>query len=175
MVTEVIALFDDGRYTEDLATVFSQGVQASLAQNPADWGQYRFTNGELNLRPAGELDFEEESSDFALESGGTDTRLTGCHNAIGGSSSTLEISGIFTLSISSYCFSQSGRFTHDNSVFTSSPDLIAGGSDERSGTYRIDGYAMQLQYDNGNEVTVGFSYMSDDRTHIGVNGRRFIR
>lgn len=174
LVTEVIALFEDGRYTEDLATVFSQGVQTSLAQNPSDWGQYRFTNGELNLRPAGESDFEEESSDFALEPGGADTRLNGCHNAIGGSSS-LEISGIVTLSVSSYCFSPSGRFTHDSSVFTSSPDLISGGSNERSGTYRIDGYAMRLRYDNGNEVTVSFSYMSDDRTNIGVNGRRFVR
>ncbi len=174
LVTEVIALFDDGRYTEDLATAFSQSVQASLAQNPSDWGQYRFTNGELNLRPAGDLNFEEESSDFALEPAGADTRLTGCYDAIGGSSG-LDISDIVTLSISTYCFSQQGRFTNDSSVFISSPNLISGGGNDRSGTYRIDGYAMRLRYDNGSEVTVSFSYMSDDRTHIGVNGKRFIR
>ena len=79
LVTEVIALFDDGSYTEDLSTVFASGVTQSLAQNPSDWGQYRFINGELNLRLDGDLDFEREPNDFSLEPAGSDTRLTGCY------------------------------------------------------------------------------------------------
>jgi len=172
LITEVIALFSDGTYTEDLETVFSQGEVVSRSQNPQDWGVYQFSGGDLLLRGDNDPEFTAESREFSLSPAGTDTRLSGCFNSIGGST-TLDVT---SLSISSYCFTTSGRFTHDSSLFTSSPNVVSSsGSPDESGNYRLDGYAMRIRYDNGVETTVSFSFMSQDRTHIGVNGSRFIQ
>lgn len=42
------------------------------------------------------------------------------------------------------------------------------------GRYRIDGNAALFVYDDGHKVLKAFGFLNDDRTHIALDGTRFI-
>lgn len=42
------------------------------------------------------------------------------------------------------------------------------------GRYRIDGYAIRLAYDDGSQAEAGFAFLNDERTHIAINGKRYM-
>jgi len=165
----MVALFDDGTYTNDIATAFDQGVSASRARNPEDWGEYQIRGGELLLRENGESTFDDPLN-YMVEPGGSNSRITGCYTALSGGS--LDLPGV-AVSTNTWCFDSSGRFTNDSAAFVSNSTVSASSSRDTSGEYRIDGYAIRIRYSNGIEKVMSFCYYSEDRTHIGLNGRRF--
>ena len=73
------------------------------------------------------------------------------------------------MSVASWCFDPSGRFSNDKNVSVSGSGGGAfSGSAEggKSGWYRIDGYAIALLYDDGTHVVTSFATANDDHPKL---------
>ncbi len=173
-----IALFDDHTYTDDIATVFREGASVSKRKNPKDWGQWRKRGGKLELKDHNDKEFDKTRGDWVAVPGSKNQKLNGCFGRLV-SSDGLGVGSAMVGRASAWCFSPNGRFTHDATGFGSVSGAGVSGATSSSsptvrGRYRIDGYAMHLVYDDGSDVQAGFAFLNDDRTHIAVNGKRFM-
>lgn len=175
--SDVIALFDDGNYTSDLSRLFSEGISASMKKKPTRWGKWKMIDGELYLRSSGEKEFSETRGNWVARSAPSDQRLKGCYGNITSASET-PFGGNSTLgNASSWCFKPNGRFAHSSTGFISSSGAVSGGvssSSKRGGRYRIDGYTARFVYDDGTELVTAFCYLNEKKSHIAINGKRYM-
>ena len=177
--TDVLALFESGEYTSDLRTVFGSGQAASKKQNPENWGRWRSKDGKFKFNTAKQPEFKEpESGEWLPEAGTPDQKLEKCYGNITSVSDTPYGGGVTVGNASSWCFRADGRFAHSVAGFaTGGSDVVSGAASDSSkirGRYRIDGYAVKFIYDDGKELTAAFCFLSDDKRHIGINGKRYI-
>lgn len=155
---DAILAFEDGSYTEDITGVMRDGIAASRANRPNDWGEWRGSAGSLELREAGESEFDETSGSWLVEPGGTDERINGCYSAVGGVG-PLGDDGIGNVNFSTVCFFTDGRFTHDRTLWAQSPSVDLTSSNGTSwGRYRIDGNAIKFVYDSGQITPAAFGF-----------------
>lgn len=174
----VIALFNNGTYTDDLAGTFNQGAGTSRQENPDSWGKWRISRGNLELKEPGKDSFETTRGDWLVNSGNHDQRLTGCYGKLT-SSDGMGMGSVMVGSASSWCFFPNGRFTHSSTGFAMAfgngvHGAAASTPPEQRGRYRIDLNAVHLVYDDGSDITAAFGFLSRDKTHIAINGRRFM-
>ncbi|MFK7893138.1 MAG: hypothetical protein AB8B63_20155 [Granulosicoccus sp.] len=159
---DAILAFNNGSYTEDIAGVMSDGVDASRAARPQDWGLWRGTAGALELQEANETGFEETSGSWLIQPGTADQRLNDCFSALGGAGS-LGDGGFSNVTFSTVCFYENGRFTHDSALWAQGPVAdITVSNPHSQGQYRIDGHVAEFVYDSGRAETVAFGFSRRD-------------
>ena len=174
---DFIALFDDGTYSRDLPRTFGVSKAESKAERPNYWGQWRKRGGELELKGiASDTEFDTTSGDWLAVPGGQDHKLSGCYGRLTSTSGADYLSGTTVGLARTWCFYPSGRFTNNSTAFGSSsnPGVSMRVSDKARGRYRIDGNMARFVYDDGHEVMAVFGYINEDRTHIMLNGKRFM-
>ena len=173
---DFIALFDDGTYSSDLPRTFGVSKAESKAKRPNYWGQWRKRGGELELKGTGDKKFDTTLGDWLAVPGGRDHRLSGCYGRLTSTSGADYLSGTTVGLARTWCFYPSGRFTNNSTAFGSSsnPGVSMRASDKARGRYRIDGNMAHFVYDDGHEVMAVFAYINEDRTHIMLNGSRFM-
>jgi len=155
LTDDAIFTFTDGSYTEDVAGVMTNGIAASMAANPEDWGVWRGSGDNFELLENGDTEFDDVTS-WILQPAGADQRLDGCYNAIGGSGALFD-GGIGNVDFSTVCFFSDGRFTHDSAFFTQGPFADSSTVSPQSvGIYRIDGNAARFVYNDGRDEVVAF-------------------
>lgn len=177
-VGTVVALMDDGSFTDDVATLFEDGAARSRQDNPKDWGEWRQSGDAVLLKWHGDDGFEETHGDWIARSGDGDHKLEGCFGRL----ISYDGAGVGDAMVgkaSSWCFAPDGRFSHESAGFA-----IATGGGVRGaagataphlrGRYRIDGYAIRFAYDDGSGAQAGFAFLNDEHTHIAINGKRFM-
>ncbi|NKQ41519.1 MAG: hypothetical protein HF962_08115 [Sulfurovum sp.] len=173
LTDEIVALFDDGTYTYDLANLYSKGKEYSKANKPKRWGQWRFdAQNKFEIKEHDDSDYDTAISSAVADSGSIDQRLNGCASSIR-SSDGLGL-GPLVGNVRQFCFLPDGRYAHSSTSFGSSTDVIIGSSDERSGTYRIDKYMIEFKPYGGEVQQAAFAFLADDKSHITINGVRFI-
>lgn len=153
---DAILTFNDGTFTFDLAGVMRDGIGASRAANPEDWGQWRLLNdGTLELLEEGDSEYDDVVS-WILTPGNSDQRLNECYTAIGGAGSLFD-GGISNVNFSTVCFLPNGQFTHDSALFAGGPFVDTSTvSPQSAGVYRIDGNAIRFVYNSGRDETFAF-------------------
>lgn len=176
VTSRVIALFDDGTYTQDIATAFDKGVEVSRRDNPRDWGEWRMPGEALTLKDQNDAEFEEPDGDWLAGPGAHDQRLSGCFGRLV-SNDGMGVGTVMVGRASSWCFTPGGRFTHESTGFAIGTADVRGAVSSTPpglrGRYRIDGYVLHLVYDDGSDLRAGFAFLNDEKTHIAINGRRF--
>ena len=176
LTEDFIALFEDGSYSSDLARTFGKSKAASRQKKPKYWGQWRMRGGELELKEDGDEKFDTTRGNWVAPGGDADHRLSKCYGNITSSSGGDYTSGTTVGLARSWCFYPNGRFTNKASAFGSSsnPSASMGVSNKARGRYRIDGNMARFVYDDGHEVVAAFGFVNKDRTHIMLNGKRFM-
>lgn len=176
LTEDFIALFEDGTYSSDLPRTFGKSKAISRSKRPKYWGHWRMRSGELELKGTGDSDFDDTSGNWLAPGGDTDHRLSTCYGNITSSSGGDYTSGTTVGLARSWCFYPNGRFTNKASAYgsSSSPSVSMGASNKARGRYRIDGNMARFVYDDGHEVIAAFGFVNKDRTHIMLNGKRFM-
>lgn len=171
--TAVLA-FDDGTYTEDFAGVLSNGMVASRASNPEDWGMWQGTADALELKEEGETSFEQTRNSFQIQPGSSDQTLDKCYNRISGAGSLFE-NGAGVVSTSTFCFFENGRFTNDTAVWNQGPLADVTSVDPQThGQYSINGHIAEFIYGDGTTLRTAFGFTegnANTATSIFLNSR----
>lgn len=173
---DFIALFEDGTYSSDLPRTFGVSKAASKKKRPNYWGSWRMRNGELELKNSTDKGFDTTSGDWLAVGGTNNQKLSGCYGNITSTSGADYTSGTTVGLARSWCFYPNGRFTNKASAYgsSSSPAVTMGVSNKARGRYRIDGNMARFVYDDGHDVVAAFGFINKDRTHVMLNGKRFM-
>ena len=184
----IIALFKDGTYTEDLSGIFSigKGVAYSKRKKPKSWGQWRVNaKDEILLKDHNDKEFETTVMNFTTTAGGTNQKLNACYGRL--VSSDGMGSGYTVGSSRSYCFKKDGRYALNSTGFVSAGQgyandiaytggVVGGGhsSSKKGGWYRIDGHIIEFTEQSGKKERAAFMFLNKDKSHIAINGRRMM-
>lgn len=177
LTTDVIATFTDGTYSSDLTRLFAKGKAVSKARKPKRWGKWRLRGGKLELKGYRDKTFETTHGDWIARPGRANLKLNGCYGNITSASSTPYGGGTTVGNASSWCFKPNGRFSHSSTGFATSSGTVRGGtssSRKNGGRYHINGYTAHFIYDDGKQLTSAFSYLNDKKSHIAINGKRYM-
>jgi len=151
--------FNDGTVTTDVDTVVADGRAVSRRANPGEWGTSRVSNGTLSYR------FDGTSSDVqtlftaSARSARSNERLDDCFGSTRGFGS----GGVVSISVNTLGLDRSGRFSNDRTVATSNPTGSGSSNSQLTGTYRVDGHAIRLDYDDGKLLQTTFGIYEEDR------------
>jgi len=171
---EAFAVFSNGTATTDIAGVFNLGIAQSQANEPHRWGYWRKQGNTIVITWPDRRD--EYDRWWKNERPLSGQRIEGCFaRVVSSSGGAGGIAGAMVGASKTWCFSKDGRFSNRKNSFGFAPNIAMNQrSNTIAGRYYIDGFAMKLAYDSGENVTVGFSYLSDKQTHIGINGVRYL-
>ncbi|MBT2971164.1 MAG: hypothetical protein B6D72_06915 [gamma proteobacterium symbiont of Ctena orbiculata] len=177
ITSDVIALFEDGSYSSDLKTLFAKGKSASMSKKPGRWGRWKISGDELLLKKKKSKDFSETRGNWVARPASSDLKLNGCYGKLTTASES-PFGGNYTVGrASSWCFKPNGRFAHSRTGFAVASGEVSGGTSTRSkrgGRYRIDGYTARFLYDDGTELVTAFCFLNEKRSHIAINGKRYM-
>jgi len=179
LTEDAIATFTDGNYTTDIAGVFNHGKAQSKRLKPRSWGHWKMRGKDMLLKDHNDKKFDKPIGSWVQQSGRNNHKLDGCYGRLVSSSGFGNLGSATVGRASSWCFRKDGRFAHSATGFAMSfGDGVRGAGHSsppsQRGRYRIDGYAIHLIYDDGSDIMAGFSFLSKDRSHISINGRRFM-
>ncbi len=180
-----VVTFSDNTVTDDVQTIFSQGIAASKRQNPNSWGNWQLVDGDLEIKWNRSSYYSDYFLTIKERAGGSDERIDGCFSSsfgytLGGGGSAFG-GGSTSISINTWCFAENGQFSNDNMVAinggtgpSSSGETVFSGSSSSDsvGWYRIDGHVIQLVYANGISLTTSFA-LGDEGKRLLLNGRHY--
>jgi hypothetical protein len=99
-------------------------------------------------------------------SGGYKTLSTGGNVPLGGN--------VMTFAASNIHFNTQGQFTIARSSGGSAPSVSAYSSKNEAGTYQLNGYSIELRFNNGKVVRQGFYFYPDGKDHFGMGGSDYV-
>jgi len=167
-------VFADGSVTDEFSDTLALGRAASRRDNPKDWGRWRETAGDIEIKWNSGKDYNKYYLTQRTQPGGRDDRLDACFGSFFISSLPMAGSGAYSSATSSsrWCFSTNGRFSNESSASISAStgssviDSTTTGSGYSNsglnGWYRIDGHVLQLIYDNGERKTTTIAFIDRD-------------
>ncbi len=167
-------VFGDGTLTGDIATVLNEGVEASKAKNPDEWGHWRKNGEDYEYKWSYEDEFDTPVTSFKVEPGANGQLLDGCFSHMTQAGNTGLGGHDIATGVSTFCFNPRGQFSHGSAVSVSGEDYAGGGSSPKeTGRYQINGNVITFTYNDGRVVHAGFGFLSDDHEHILINSTRY--
>jgi hypothetical protein len=166
-------LFKDGTIYKDLnASPYDLDVKRSREAEPEKWGRWRYVGKQIHIQWNGSDKTEEwgESQWQATTPAKKTDRLDGSYS----SQITSGNGSVAGRSISGFTFTADGRFSTGNST-----SVLAGiysrSSQSKSlgGTYALDGYSIELRFDDGRVERKGFYFNTE--TWIGIGNNNYLK
>jgi hypothetical protein len=166
---KAVATFSDGTVSDDMGTIFTEGIEVSRTRNPGDWGRWRIgKKGKLEIKWDSMNYYRKHSFTELLNASSKNKRLHACYSSSTAYSLGYGGTATFSASVSRWCFNENGRFSNDKTVSLSSGggngNAWASGrtNSDKYGWYRIDGNVIQLAYDNGARLTTSVGFYKEN-------------
>jgi len=181
VVPEPLLALKDGTYYEDL-DVPPSAFNAAVARRarPKAWGWWRRTGNTYQIQ--NRKGAWEDARWFGPLSGGAPgQKLSGTYSHLGGGGNTAYGGGTMIAVSRSLTFFPDGHFqgSHSASVSSHEPTsdvgVVAGSNGANGGTYRIDGYTLELRFGDGTTDRRSFVFMDDTKKALYLNGVAYLR
>jgi hypothetical protein len=169
-----VILFSDGSACTNINFVLStESAAVDQQHSPGSWTKWKEENGKIALLSGSRytfLDFQLKYPPLSPGShlAGTFTRLTGGGNtAVGGS--------VLIVAQTQLYFDEQGRFVIGALTgVTGSGFTFADLPPDRQGTYEIDGYSLELHFEDGKSERTSIVYSPSDPGLVYVGGRSYV-
>lgn len=181
---EPYVAFKDGRLLTDasLFPLLESGDAKAASKAANAWGTWKINGGALTLqKPNGKTEIIDGKKEkwYRGRPGGPQQKLTGRYRSVGGGGNTALGGTDMIFTSSAIEFMPDGSFTQGN---------VTGGSGEHAGvrtttrsqqsargTYKIDGYILELRFEDGHVQRSLFYIYPDSDNAIGIGSRQFSR
>jgi hypothetical protein len=180
----VLMLKDGWAYDGWRLTPADLDVNLSRKLEPESWRRFERKNDQIRIQ---EQDgkwskFEKWSQVGSARSGDA---LQGTFSSIGGGGNTAMGGNTMIAVVDAYTFKKDGTFKTDKSVSASGgneatdpngpPGVVATSQNSSSGTYRLDGYTLELRYGNGRVMRRAFLWFDEkEKDAIFIDGTAFL-
>ncbi|RDC64383.1 hypothetical protein [Adhaeribacter pallidiroseus] len=168
-------LFNDGSVYRNLDTnVDKLNVAQSKQQEPEEWGTWQKQGSEIALTwQDGDTDTWEDKSWFVASKAAKGETIAGAYSSISGGGNTAFGGSVITFSSSNISFN-GNKFTFESTGGGSSSDVTAYSSQEKAGTYELDGYSITLRFNNGAVEKKFFYFYPDSKDVFGIGDQYYV-
>ncbi len=180
----VLMLKDGWAYDGWKLTPADLDVNLSRKLEPESWRRFERKGDQIRVQEQGGKwsKFEKWSQVGPARPGDT---LQGTFSSIGGGGNTAMGGNTMIAVVDAYTFKKDGTFKTDKSVSASGgneatdpngpPGVVATSQASSSGTYKLDGYTLELRYGNGRVIRRAFLWFNaKDKDSIFIDGTAFL-
>jgi hypothetical protein len=180
----VLMLKDGWAYDGWMLTPADLDVNLSRKLEPQSWRRYERKGDQIRVQEQGGKwsKFEKWSQVGPAKPGDT---LQGTFSSIGGGGNMAFGGSTMIAVVSAYTFKKDGTFSSDQAVSASGgneatdpngpPGVVATSQRSSSGTYRLDGYTLELRFSNGRVMRRAFLWFdAKDKDSIFIDGTAFL-
>ncbi len=168
-------MFADGSVFRDLPTrVDTFDVAASKASEARDWGTWTRNGDEIRITwPDGDTDTWDAGSWYVARPAQRGEPIAGAYASISGGGNTALGGSVLTFASRNLTF-DGDRFTAESTGGTSGA-VTAYSSQDRAGTYVLDGHTIELHFNNGTTERQFFYFYPDSKNVLGIGSRSYTR
>jgi hypothetical protein len=149
-------------------------IGKSRQAEPKMWGRWQKSGNSIMVQwEDGKRETWEKDWHVARPARKTD-RLQGRFRSMSGGGNT-ALGGSTSIAVTNdIVFSADGSFRRGDVVSAKTDSVTVGSKRKGGGTYLIDGYSIELRYDDGQVERLTFYFYPDGNTVIGIGNRVFV-
>lgn len=168
-------MFGNGDVYRNLATSVDRlDVASSKKSEPDEWGTWSENNGEITIKWGdGDSDTWEKDLWYTTQTAKKGEVIAGEYTSISGGGDTAFGGDVITFSSSNISF-DGNRFTYERTGGGSSRDVTAYSSEDKAGTYVLDGYTITLNFNNGASEKKFFYFYPDSKDVFGIGDDYYV-
>jgi hypothetical protein len=155
-------------------------VAASKTAEPNKWGTWKLEGKTMivTLPYKGVMKTERWNNWFWTKVPQPNEKLKGAFETIGGGGNTALGGNTMIMYSKTITFNDKGQFTTKKTSGGSNSDFDVNtttyAKSNAAGIYRLDGYSIEMKYNNGEVVRKLFYFYPDSRTTFGIGGSAYI-
>ncbi len=154
----------------DLNTALSRQTE------PRKWGSWKIQGSSLIIQwnKENKPSVYEKNQWFWTQPAAANEKITGGFKALSVGGNTPVGGNIITFAASNIHFNSQGQFTLARSSGGSSPAASAYSSRDEGGSYLLNGYSIELRFNNGKVIRQSFYFYPGARDHFGIGGNDYV-
>ena len=172
-------LFDNGTVVSKPAVAPEDLDHSSRDRQQGRWGKWDSSWGTLRIvwdgSAAGTKPTEKSASAPECHPAGRNGELKGHWEAVGGSGSIAVGGDVGVLNTSDLFFDDDGNFSNRRLTTITAPNAAAHAKRGALGRYRLSGYTLQLQFEQGAERRLFYCAMDKGNKVLQIGNRAYVR
>ena len=175
-------LLNDGTiYSNPVVSPYEFNVSLSKQREPKKWGTWKISGGAISVNWPGRNKSEKwEKNWFWARPAAGNEKIEGAFTSMIGTGNGAMSGNVVTVSSKNILFNTLGRFAltgvgvgtnyTDYSIATS-----AYSKKDEAGAYSLNGYSIELRFNNGTTMRRAFYFYPKDKAHFGIGSHVYVQ
>ncbi|OQP46653.1 hypothetical protein [Niastella populi] len=175
-------LLNDGSiYSNPVVSPYEFNVGLSKQREPKKWGTWKISGGTITVNWPGRNKSEKwEKNWFWARPAAGNEKIEGAFTSMIGAGNSAIGGNVVTVSSKNILFNTLGRFAltgvgvgtnyTDYSIATS-----AYSKKDEAGSYKLNGYSIELRFNNGTTMRRAFYFYPKDKAHFGIGNHVYVQ
>jgi hypothetical protein len=175
-------LLNDGSiYSNPVVSPYEFDVAISRQREPKKWGTWKLSGGAIAVNwPSRNKSERWEKNWFWARPAAGNEKIEGAFTSIYGAGSAAMGGNVMTVSSKNILFNTLGRFALTGvGVGTNYTDYSVAASaytkKDEAGSYRLNGYSIELRFNNGTTMRRAFYFYPKDKAHFGIGNHVYVQ
>ncbi|MBO9200357.1 MULTISPECIES: hypothetical protein [Niastella] len=179
--TPYLLLNDGSLYSNPVVSPYEFDVALSKQREPKKWGTWRISGGAIVVNWPGRNKTERwEKNWFWARPAAGNEKIEGAFSNMSGAGNSPMGGNVITVSSKNILFNNLGRFALTGvSVGTNYTDYSiptsAYSKKDEAGSYVLNGYSIELRFNNGTAMRRAFYFYPKDKAHLGIGSHVYIQ
>lgn len=169
-------LFTDGSISSDTRpSPYELNMAQSKRTQPGKWGTWQQQGSTLTIQwPGKKPAVYKENEWYTTRPAADNEKISGAFKSLAVGGNTPMGGDVMTFSAGRIQFNLQGQFTIEQSSGGGTTNTSAYSSKNGAGTYRLNGYSIELHFNNGKVVRQSFYFYPKDKAHFGIGGNDYV-
>jgi hypothetical protein len=179
--TPYLLLNDGSLYSNPIVSPYELDVALSKQREPKKWGTWRISGKTILVTWPGRNKSEKWNKNWfwARPAAGSE-KIEGAFSSMSGMGTSPIGGNVVTGSSKNILFNTKGRFALAGvSVGTNYTDYnistSAYSKKDESGSYTLNGYSIELKFNNGTTMRRAFYFYPKDKAHLGIGNHMYVQ
>ncbi len=180
--TPYLLLNDGSLYSNPVVSPYEFDVATSKQREPQKWGTWRL-NGKaivVNWPSRNKTERWDKNWFWARPAAGNE-KIEGAFGSMAGAGNSPMGSNVVTVSSKNILFNNVGRFAltgvsvGTNYTDYNLPTTAAYSKKDEAGAYTLNGYSIELRFNNGSTMRRAFYFYPKDKAHLGIGSHVYVQ
>lgn len=179
--TPYLLLNDGSLYSNPVVSPYDFDVALSKQREPKKWGTWKISSGAITVNwPARNKSERWEKNWFWARPAAGNEKIEGAFTSFSGAGNAAMGGNVVTVSSKNILFNTLGRFALTGvGVGTNYTDYSIAASayskKNEAGAYSLNGYSIELKFNNGTTMRRAFYFYPKDKAHFGIGNHVYVQ
>jgi hypothetical protein len=174
-----LLLTDGSIYSNPVMSPYDFDAGLSKQKEPKKWGTWKITGGILSVSwPARSKTERWEKGWFWARPAAGNEKIEGAFVTISGGGSSAMGGNVMTVSSKNILFNTTGRFALTGVGISNNNEIgiatSAYSQKDEAGSYSLNGYSIELRFNNGTTMRRAFYFYPKDKDHFGIGNHVYV-